>query len=199
MKAGFTLVELLIVIAIICLLMVSISPFLRGNQDQALLSRQADIVRQGYFETVMRAKTGAAEAGITSPGELLRGFLVSTTAQEIRPLAFPTLSFEEAKTKNIPALIEAAGPSNNLLLSDAGHQASAPLAKLSDLQLQPNNRTTGAILILMEAVSNDVAVVTDQGPATASSMTFTLSDPQSTRLMRKLTIHPDTGLININE
>lgn len=202
MKAGFSLVELLIVIGLISLLSVSISPFLRGNQEQALLSRQADMVRQSFYETVMKAKTGASEPGVTVTGGTngltlppVRGIYMSTSAQVIRPLALKSMTFHEAETKSLQEILADSSTTQNLLFQDAGKTSAKPLAVIEDLQFD----TTGGndMILLLEPVSNSSRLITTQGLSARNPdrITITLVHPTAKMMKRTMAISPGTSTI----
>lgn len=196
MKRGFTLAELLIVIGILCLLFASISPLLRGNQDQAMLSRQADIVRQTFYETVMKAKTGAVDGAGGTATMPLRGFLLSTSSQEVGQVTLPGMSLENAQKEGLASLMGKATKGQNLLYTDIGHASAKPLAKLESISLDANgSQTVQNALILFEAISNETLVLTDNGVVRPEEMRIILSHPQSPRMTRPLAIQPGAGLI----
>lgn len=193
MRQGFTLAELLIVVAMLSLLMVSISPLLRGNQDQAMLSRQADIVRQSFYETVMKAKTGAVETGATQLP--VRGFLISKDTKEIAPLTLQTLSFEDAQSMGTAAILTQATKGGNLLQNDAGKVVTRPLSTIETIEADGQQVTT--LLLLFEPVSNTVATwlnSTKQGTP-LQNVDVTIQHADSNKMRRTLRIQPETGTI----
>lgn len=193
MRQGFTLAELLIVVAMLSLLMVSISPLLRGNQDQAMLSRQADIVRQSFYETVMKAKTGAVETGATQLP--VRGFLISKDTKEIVPLTLQTLSFEDAQSMGTTAILAQSTRGGNLLQNDAGKVVNRPLSTIETIEA--DGQQVATLLLLFEPVSNTVATwlnSTKQGTP-LQNVDVTIQHADSNKMRRTLRIQPETGTI----
>lgn len=201
MKAGFTLAELLIVIAIMGLLMVALAPLLRGNQEQALLSRQADLVRQTFYETVMKAKTGAAEAGLEQ-AQPLRGFLISKAGKEVRSLVIKNLSFAEAQKQGIAALLQQAIERPNLLSNEAGYDTGSVSALVSSLSLDnTEGRQVERLLVLLEPVSNEVAILTDNGALqpVPKEIGVTLTSTLAPLVQRNMVLIPGIGVMNLSQ
>lgn len=193
MRQGFTLAELLIVVAMLSLLMVSISPLLRGNQDQAMLSRQADIVRQSFYETVMKAKTGAVETGATQLP--VRGFLISKDTKEIVPLTLQTLSFEDAQSMGTTAILAQSTRGGNLLQNDAGKVVNRPLSTIETIEA--DGQQVATLLLLFEPVSNTVATWLNSTKQSAplQNVDVTIQHADSSKMRRTLRIQPETGTI----
>ncbi|PIV90158.1 hypothetical protein COW46_04690 [Candidatus Gracilibacteria bacterium CG17_big_fil_post_rev_8_21_14_2_50_48_13] len=162
MRNGFTLVELVIVIGLMALLAAAISPAFTGNEHQASLSRTADILRQSFFETVMRAKTGAI-AGETEQSTTW-GFLIDPSTQEVRTLSLKTLNFSDASKTTKSAVLADATLGNNLLLGSINQTAADANARIENLRLTKEGSTSlPALLLLFEPVSNHVEILTDSG------------------------------------
>lgn len=190
-KKGFTLIEMLIVIAILALIAAFIVPQISPISERAKLSNSVKFFSQSFYETQTKAQTGfqeiaSSDATNFDPNYKIFGLSLSTIQEE----GARTFTSNNISDKNYSSLTPVAYGKNILSAEDS---AKNIYSTIKEIKIADSNPSRVEIYFL--PISNTIIVKSDGKVVDNPIIQITFANKRYPVMQQKLEINTGTSLI----